>query len=162
MAITSSLKCQYCKGTGRPQGSTLSCMVCHGKGRFKVEGKAKACPSCKGAGKRSGETLRCFTCGGKGFIEKMALSAIHRVTHKAVTEKREKILRLKKRAILVRPRKRLRLRHTGVGLTPAKRTIAQKNQYRKRKPLKKIKQEVSLWQTLKNILRKAPRKAEKM
>jgi len=69
-----TVKCAFCKGTGKDPFDLLSklsnCQVCLGKGEVSIEGPTTECKFCDGTGVQPYTTsaLHCSACGGKGVV----------------------------------------------------------------------------------------------
>ena len=63
-----TIKCVFCKGTGKNPYFKGTCPVCKGKGKNQVTGKYMTCGDCRGLGQKRGTTLTCYTCAGLGVI----------------------------------------------------------------------------------------------
>ena len=76
-----SVKCSFCKGTGRdPYGvisNLSSCQVCSGKGEVKLREPVVKCAFCRGSGIQPHTTdrLHCMACKGKGWVPVIESSA---------------------------------------------------------------------------------------
>lgn len=161
MRHTKKIVCAYCKGRGKPQGSSFLCLVCEARGTVVVEGPTKPCPSCQGAGRRRGEILACFTCRGKGVIEPKRKHAVP-VVPPARKLKKAAPSRLK--APRKKPVKPRRASSAGGGVSERPRqkvkpvaVPAPKNEPEKKpepeKVAKKVAKQESLWQKVKNLLK---------
>ena len=64
-----AIRCNYCQGRGRANGTTLLCIACRGKGVVAVTPPVDFCDDCRGRGRSSGSGLTCLKCRGKGVIE---------------------------------------------------------------------------------------------
>ena len=63
-----TIKCAFCKGTGKNPHFEGTCPTCKGKKENQVIGKYMACGDCRGSGQKRGTTLTCYTCAGLGVI----------------------------------------------------------------------------------------------
>lgn len=72
MKEMATVRCAFCKGTGKDPFSLLSslatCEVCMGKGETAVQEPFQPCVYCKGSGIQPHSRLTCTVCGGKGVI----------------------------------------------------------------------------------------------
>jgi len=81
MASMVSVKCAFCKGTGRDPFGALSplsaCQVCGGKGQVRVKGPVVECVFCGGSGVQPHTTdrLHCMACKGKGWVTAIEAAA---------------------------------------------------------------------------------------
>ena len=69
-----TIKCAFCKGTGKDPFKLLSelatCQVCNGEGEIRVVIPYDPCPACGGSGVKSHSRLVCTVCNGKGVISR--------------------------------------------------------------------------------------------
>jgi len=63
-----TIKCAFCKGTGKNPHFTGTCPVCKGKKENLVTGRYMTCSDCRGSGQKGGTTLTCYGCAGLGVI----------------------------------------------------------------------------------------------
>lgn len=140
---TKTLICPYCKGKGKALSSRLSCMVCGAQGIITVAARARQCSACKGAGRQLGHILSCFICRGKGVIEteRGVASESSRSIARKMTPQRAKVIR-KKRAQCGVARESARQRSLSAAIPEPEKEKSQE-----------IKQELSLWQKVKNLLK---------
>lgn len=159
MAHAKEILCAYCKGKGRSQGSSLYCLVCEARGKVLVKGPTKPCSSCKGAGRRMGENLTCFTCRGKGVIEQERKRTVRVAKPKTASTPRKRHVKVKHKRtgrVLYMQRKcsaAPRVPPSG-GQAPAlQASLVQETLAPPKEKPKESKQESSIWQKVKNLLK---------
>ena len=66
-----SVRCAFCKGTGKDPGITSyvsKCVACGGRGKGVIGEPYDTCPNCGGEGRSPGAPVHCKSCRGRGVI----------------------------------------------------------------------------------------------
>ena len=65
-----SVRCAFCKGSGRDPGFKIAskCVACGGRGKVLIGEPYETCPECEGEGRHPGTATHCGTCRGKGVV----------------------------------------------------------------------------------------------
>ena len=66
-----TVRCGYCKGTGRDPGFRIAskCVACGGRGKVLIGEPYETCPECDGDARHPGTAMFCGTCRGKGVVQ---------------------------------------------------------------------------------------------